>query len=277
MSQPEIAFIGAGNMATALILGLLRQGRQAASLMACDPSPEQLERLRAQLPEGCQINLRPHSREIGSAKVVLLAVKPQVMSQVAAEIKPHIGAEALIISIAAGISLSSLESWLGPRAMVRCMPNTPALVQMGASGLYANTQTSAAQKQAAQAILDAVGISLWVDDEKHIDAVTAVSGSGPAYFFLFMEAMIEAGIELGLEPEAARRLTLQTCAGAAALAAQSDEPVAVLRQRVTSPGGTTERAIASFQRDEFQQTVKRALAACAARAAELEANTDSSR
>lgn len=274
MKTTEIAFVGAGNMATALILGLLEQGHDAASITACDPSADQLQRLKNQLPERADIKLSQDNSVVSSAAVVVLAVKPQVMSEVAGGLREFISPDTLIISIAAGVPVSALERWLGGQSIVRCMPNMPALVQSGASGLYANEQVSDQQRDMAESILGAVGTSLWVKREKDIDAVTAVSGSGPAYFFLFMEAMVEAGEEMGLSKDEASQLAIQTCAGAAKLAANSVDSLSELRKKVTSPGGTTERAMDSFRLDDFSAIVKRALHAAAARAAELESTMD---
>jgi pyrroline-5-carboxylate reductase len=262
-----IGFIGAGNMATALAGGLLAKGWPAADIGLSDPGPAQLD---------------PHARQglfttsdnlelLRRSDVLVLAVKPQVMSAVlkplatlAQERRP------LVISIAAGIPVASLERWLGGALpIVRAMPNTPALLQAGATGLYASPAVSAAQKAEAEAILAAVGLTLWVGDEALIDAVTAVSGSGPAYFFYVMEAMMAAGRDLGLGEAEARALTLQTALGAARMALQADVGPAELRRRVTSPGGTTERAIATFDQAGLKDIFARALAACAARGAEL--------
>lgn len=274
MKNLEIAFVGAGNMATALIMGLIQQGHEPASITACDPSADQLQRLKDQLPGSDGMILSEDNSAIAGKDVVLLAVKPQVMADVAGGLRAHLDSNTLMISIAAGVPVAALERWLGTRPIVRCMPNMPALVQLGASGLFANENVSASQRDAAESILGAVGTSLWVDREKDIDAVTAVSGSGPAYFFLFMEAMVEAGEELGLSQEIASQLAIQTCAGAAKLAANSPDSLAELRKKVTSPGGTTERAMDSFRLDDFNAIVKRALHAAAARAAELESTMD---
>ncbi len=276
MKATDIAFIGAGNMATSLILGLIDKGQKPDGILACDPSPEQHERLAAQLPAGESIRFSADNSAIAGADILVLAVKPQVMAEVARGLKPHLKPGALVISIAAGVPLRALESWLGEQAIVRCMPNTPALVKLGASGLYANERVTEPQRQRAQAILDAVGISVWLTREQDIDAVTAVSGSGPAYFFAFMEAMVEAGEELGLAPYLAKQLAIQTCAGAAELAAKSTDSLAELRRKVTSPGGTTERALDSLRKDDFSEIVRRALHASAARAAELETLLDTS-
>ena len=177
----------------------------------------------------------------------------------------------MLVSIAAGISCDSLQRWLGPRpqAIVRCMPNTPALLRQGVSGLFANAQVSAEQKAQAEQLLSAVGMALWLDEEHLIDAVTAVSGSGPAYFFLLIEAMTAAGQQLGLPRETAAQLTLQTALGAARMACESDVEAAELRRRVTSPNGTTEAAIKAFQAGGFEQLVQQALNAAAQRSAEL--------
>jgi pyrroline-5-carboxylate reductase len=274
MNNLEIAFVGAGNMATALILGMIAQGHNTASITACDPSAEQLQRLKSQLPAQANIVLSQDNAAISGAKAVVLAVKPQVMSEVAESLRDHLSPGTLVISIAAGVPISALQKWLGEQPIVRCMPNIPALVQLGASGLYANESVTDEQREAAESILGAVGMSFWLGREKDIDAVTAVSGSGPAYFFLFMEAMVEAGEELGLSADVASQLAIQTCAGAAKLATDAPDSLAELRKKVTSPGGTTERAMDSFRHDDFNSVVKRALHAAAARAAELESTMD---
>ena len=183
--------------------------------------------------------------------------------------------DTVVISIAAGITTGSLQSWLGGHgAIVRCMPNTPALVQTGASGLFASQQVSEAQRNQAEAILSAVGIVTWLDSEALIDPVTAVSGSGPAYFFMMMEAMIEAGVEQGLSLEEASQLTIQTALGAAKLAQSSDVDVAELRRRVTSPNGTTEQAVKAFEAGGLKDLVAAAMTACRDRSIELAAELD---
>ncbi|HEY3700410.1 MAG TPA: pyrroline-5-carboxylate reductase [Spongiibacteraceae bacterium] len=268
MTAPQLAFIGAGNMASALIGGLVKQGFAPAHIIASDPLPAMLDKLKSVAP------VRTTSDNIDAvedADVVVLAVKPQVMKQV---LQPLAGAlqrqRPLIISIAAGIEIASIERWLGGNLpVVRCMPNTPALVQLGATGLFANAGVSAEQRQLADSILRAVGIALWVDKEAQLDAVTAVSGSGPAYFFLVMEAMQAAGEKLGLPAATAQQLTLQTALGAARMALDSDVDVAELRRRVTSPNGTTERAIASFESDDLRGIFRRALIACNDRSEQL--------
>lgn len=261
MSAPQLAFIGGGNMASALIGGLVEKGFSAQQIIASDVMPATLERLAAIAPVRTTTD---NKIAIANADVVLLAVKPQVMKQVLTPLAATLQQRRpLIISIAAGIEIRSIEQWLGGALpIVRCMPNTPALVQLGATGLFANAAVSAAQRQLADDILRAVGIALWLEREEQIDAVTAVSGSGPAYFFLVMEAMQAAGEQLGLSNEVAKALTLQTALGAAQMALASDVEVDELRRRVTSPNGTTEHAIASFEQDDLRGVFARALTAC---------------
>ncbi|MEO0442859.1 MAG: pyrroline-5-carboxylate reductase [Pseudomonadota bacterium] len=259
----SICFIGAGNMASSIIGGLIAKGILAEQISASDPNTEALSRLQ----QGFGIKtFTDNQAACKHQDVVVLAVKPQVLRAVAQGIASALNPQALVISIAAGISSEHLCQWLGKdRAIVRCMPNTPALVKQGASGLYANTHVSTQQKQLAEDLLTAVGITVWLDEQAQMDPVTAVSGSGPGYFFLLMEAMIDAGTKQGLSPEQARQLTLQTAAGAAKLAQQSDVDVAELRRRVSSPGGTTEQAILSFEQAGFHQIVDDAMVACAQR------------
>lgn len=268
MTSPRLAFIGAGNMASALIGGLVKQGFAPDRITASDPLPATLDKLRAVAPVALTGN---NLAAIDGADVVVLAVKPQVMKQVLEPLAPAIQrSRPLIVSIAAGIEIASIERWLGGSLpVVRCMPNTPALVQLGATGLFANAAVSAAQRELADSILQAVGIALWVDAEAQLDAVTAVSGSGPAYFFLVMEAMQAAGEQLGLNAETAKLLTLQTALGAARMAQGSDVDPAELRRRVTSPNGTTERAIARFERDGLRDIFARALTDCRDRSQQL--------
>jgi pyrroline-5-carboxylate reductase len=203
--------------------------------------------------------------------VLVLAVKPQVMRQVAEQLAAVVRErQPLLISIAAGIAEADLDRWVGGgAAIVRCMPNTPALVQTGATALHGNQQTTEEQRSQAEAILRAVGLTVWVEQECLLDAVTALSGSGPAYFFLLMEAMEDAAVELGLDRPTARLLAQQTALGAGRIAIESEEAPAVLRRRVTSPGGTTERAIGEFERGGLPQLVRTAMTAAARRAAEL--------
>lgn len=266
-SSPKIAFIGAGNMAKAIIGGLLAEGFKRINIVASGPRQESLDRVA----EEFGINITTDNQAAASmADVVVLAVKPQMLKEVCLGLANSLGHNPLIISLAAGITTQSITHWLGGQhAIVRCMPNTPSQLRVGASGLFANAQVDGAQKSTANTILGAVGIVQWVDNEDLINPVTAVSGSGPAYFFLVMEAMIDAGQALGLSRESATELTLQTALGAAILAKQSSEDVAQLRRRVTSPNGTTEQAINSFEKDEIRAMFTRAMTACSNRAVEL--------
>ncbi|MCB1689895.1 MAG: pyrroline-5-carboxylate reductase, partial [Halioglobus sp.] len=202
---------------------------------------------------------------------IIMAVKPQVMAEAAGSIAAAVQAHgSLVISIAAGVTIASMQARLGPdAAIVRCMPNTPALVGCGASGLFANDNTSGRQREFAQLVLSAVGVTCWVDSEPELDAITALSGSGPAYFFLLTEAIIDAGIALGLSRETATLLATQTGLGAARMALESDVDLVELRRRVTSPGGTTERAIQSFEADDLRGVVARAMRAASDRAVEM--------
>lgn len=268
MSNPTIAFIGAGNMAASIIGGLVAQGVEPSSIIASDPFSETLQRLSEAIPVRTTQN---NHTAIAEAEVVVLAVKPQVMEQVLVDLQETVQEnKPLIISIAAGIEISSLDKWLGGScAIIRCMPNTPALVQTGATALFANSEVNDKQRQQADTILSAVGLALWVEEESLLDAVTALSGSGPAYFFLVMEAMQAAGEELGLSKEVAEKLTLQTALGAAKMAISSDVDAAELRRRVTSPGGTTEQAIHTFEEGGLRALFNRALNAAKIRSEEL--------
>lgn len=265
--QPVIAFIGAGNMARAIIGGLLENGFAAANIWASEPEASRLEDLAAQ---GLNTTTDNHAA-VAAADLVVLAVKPQIMQAVVTELAATAQTHRpLFVSIAAGITLEALDRWLGGNAaVVRCMPNTPSLVQTGASGLFANDRVSALQREQATQVLQAVGIALWVQSEAELDAVTAVSGSGPAYYFLMMEAMTAAGVKLGLSEATARNLTLQTALGAARMAGSSDVDAAELRRRVTSPKGTTEQAILTFQAQGLEATVEQAMTACRDRAIEM--------
>ncbi len=268
MDIPHIAFIGAGNMASSIIGGLVGSGHPASRISAADPFPASLERLREIAPVTvCSDNAQAAAK----ADVIILAVKPQVMAEASASISAAVQDNgAVVISIAAGVTIASIQSRLGPgAAIVRCMPNTPALLGCGASGLYANDNCSRQQRQYARSILGAVGITCWVDTEQALDAITALSGSGPAYFFLFMEAMIDAGCELGLDRDTATTLAMQTGLGASRMAIESDVDLVELRRRVTSPAGTTERAVQTFEQDGLRDIVTNAMRAAADRAAEM--------
>jgi pyrroline-5-carboxylate reductase len=268
VNSPRLAFIGAGNMASSIIGGLVAKGFPPKRITASDPHQETLDRLKAIAPVR---TVTSNENVVADADVVVLAVKPQVMKEVLEPLAATLQqSRPLIISIAAGIEIRSIEQWLGAALpIVRCMPNTPALVQVGATALYANAAVSDEQRQQADNILRAVGIALWVEREAQLDAVTAVSGSGPAYFFLVMEAMQAAGEKLGLPADVARTLTLQTALGAAQMAISSDVDAAELRRRVTSPKGTTERAIAAFEQGGLRDLFERALQACNDRSQEL--------
>lgn len=272
MNTSKIAFIGAGNMAKAIIGGLLAEGYTPAQISAAGPRLETLNKVADEF--GISIST-DNAATAAHADVIVLGVKPQMLKEVALGLRASLSHKGLahkplIISVAAGITTASIASWLGEdQAIVRCMPNTPSQLRVGASGLYANVHVSATQKSQANAILGAVGIVQWLDDEALLNPVTAVSGSGPAYFFLLMEAMIDAGVELGLTRECAAELTLQTALGAAMLAKDSEFDVAELRRRVTSPKGTTEQAILSFEQDNLRASVLKAMTACSNRAVEL--------
>ncbi len=264
--KQKILFVGAGNMASSLIGGLIENGYDAALISACDIDADQLARLHHDYAIATTQNALEAA---AAADIVMLAVKPQVMREVCTELAAlEANRTQLFISVAAGVPTAAIDAWLGGgRSIVRCMPNTPALMQLGASGLAANDLVDAAQRDSASAILQAVGIALWVDDEADLDAVTAISGSGPAYFFYFIELLEAAGIKLGLTPETAARLARQTALGAASMAQDAD--VVDLRARVTSKKGTTEQAILSFQQNGLERLVDEATAAAQQRAVEL--------
>jgi len=266
MSKTRIAFIGAGNMAASLIGGLRAKGLDATQIRASDPGAETRARVNAE--HGIEV-FADNAEAVQGADVVVLAVKPQAMKAVCEAVRPSLKPNQLVVSIAAGITCASMNNWLGDQPIVRCMPNTPALLRQGVSGLFATGQVTAEQREQAQELLSAVGIALWLNEEQQLDAVTAVSGSGPAYFFLLIEAMTAAGVKLGLPAEIAAQLTLQTALGAAHMAVASDVDAAELRRRVTSPAGTTEAAIKSFQAGGFEALVEQALGAAAHRSAEM--------
>lgn len=271
-----ITFIGAGNMASSILGGLLESGHRPAALRAADPSADNLERLRTL---GDIELYQDNAAACEGATVVILAVKPQVMDTAMASVRQQVEASnALVISIAAGTTIGTMRAALGDRAaIVRCMPNTPALLGAGATALYASEQVDAAQRALADTILAAVGIVQWVPAEVDLDAITALSGSGPAYFFLFMEAMIEAGCAMGLSRECATAMTQQTALGAARMAREGDVDLVELRRRVTSPGGTTERAVQRFEADGLRDRVRAAMEAARERAAEMGATAEARR
>ena len=262
----QITFIGGGNMAAALISGIVRQAGSGANIHVVDRNPEALERLSQQYGARTATAI---DEQVRDSEVVVLAIKPQQMRDVAAELAPHLTRQ-LVLSIAAGIASRDLSRWLGGYdAIVRTMPNTPALIGMGVTGLAAQPGVSEAQRAQADTVMRAVGKTVWLDDEAQIDPVTAVSGSGPAYVFFFLEAMQEAALQMGLNAEQGRELALATFTGAAQLAAQSDEPVEVLRQRVTSKGGTTHAAITNMEAAGVKEAIVAAMKAAAARGREL--------
>ncbi len=264
----RVTFIGAGNMASAIIGGLIDTGYPATAITATSPSDAFLAPIHERY--GIRTNT-DNATAVRGADVVVLAVKPQVMREVCEGLRDTLQRQRpLIISVAAGIDAATLVAWLGEGLpLVRCMPNTPSLVGAGAAGLYATSAVDEHQRTLATTLLEAVGIVEWVDDEAQLDAVTAVSGSGPAYFFLMFEAMEEAGVKLGLPADTARRLALQTALGAARMAQQSEYPPEQLKRNVMSPGGTTERAIETLEQAGLRQAVLDAMDACAARAREM--------
>ena len=268
MKIQKIGFIGGGNMASSLISGLIASGHSSQQIWVSDINPDTLKSLESNLNVNTAAN---NDTVINEVDVVVLAVKPQVLSSVAKSASTLIQKKkSLVVSIAAGISQHSLSLWLGSdTAIVRCMPNTPALVLTGATALHANAKVTAEQRDLAENIMRSVGIALWVGDESEIDAVTAVSGSGPAYYFLLMEAMEKAALELGLNEATARLLVQQTALGAAKIALESSESPELLRKRVTSPGGTTQRAIETFEQGGFTQLVSKALHAARDRSIEM--------
>lgn len=262
----NVTFIGGGNMASAMIGGLTRQGWTPDSITVIDVAADARARLESRL----KVNT---AAAIDAASVrgdcIILAVKPQQMRDAARDLAGILRSE-LVITIAAGIRLADLSRWLGGYSrIVRVMPNTPALALAGISGLFATPAVSAADRKAAETILGAVGATVWLDREEDLDAVTAVSGSGPAYVFYFIEALERAACELGLATDAARKLALETFAGAVRLLAESGEAPATLRARVTSKGGTTERALLALEADRVTEAIVRAVRAAAERSREL--------
>ena len=268
MNTKKIGFIGGGNMASSLIKGLIASGHSANLLWVTDTNQETLSTLATTLKVNvCEQN----SAIIDAVDIIVLAVKPQILQTVAKQISAVLQKnKRLVVSIAAGITQEKLAQWLGTEiAIVRCMPNTPALVRTGATALHANSHVNNEQKDLAENILRAVGISLWVEHESEMDAVTAISGSGPAYYFLLMEAMEQSALELGLDEDMARLLIQQTALGSAKIALEADETPGQLRQRVTSPGGTTQQAINTFEEGGFTRLVSKAIHAARDRSVEM--------
>ena len=265
MNNLKIGFIGGGNMARSLIGGLIASGASNEKILVSALHDEHLSSLRT------DFNVRTTTNNqdiVDECDVVVFAVKPQVLKEVCTALNTR--ADCLYLTVAAGIPTTSLGNWLGANlSIVRAMPNTPALLRTGATALFANPHTSEAQKESAESIMRAVGLALWVNAEAEMDAVTALSGSGPAYFFLLMEHMIQAAHDLGLDADTARLLTVQTAFGAAKMALEIEKDPATLRQNVTSPGGTTEQAINSFNQGGLEKLVNQALLAARDRAEEL--------
>jgi pyrroline-5-carboxylate reductase len=272
-SFPSLAFIGGGNMARSLIGGLIARGRPPASIHVSEPGVE----LRDALARDFGVAVHAENTNAASAaEIWIFAVKPQVLKSVCQALAATAqSAKPLVVSTAAGITSPQLEQWLGGNlAVVRAMPNTPALLGAGATGLFANARATSGQRDLAENLLQAAGVTAWIEDESLMDAVTAVSGSGPAYVFLLAEAMTAAGCAQGLPDEVARKLALQTIFGAARMLLESGEPADVLRQRVTSPGGTTEAAIDTFETGGLRALVNAAIVAATRRGAELSAGNE---
>ena len=266
-----IAFIGGGNMAGAMLGGLLGNLCQPQDILVLDPSPA----TRSAWQEKGVPTAAEASEILNRYKVWIYAVKPQIMQQAIQASRPFLQDDTLVISIAAGLTTASLSGWLNESnpsrdtRLVRCMPNTPALIRQGITGLYAMPEVPQSDRELAQQVLSSVGQAVWVDNESQLDAVTALSGSGPAYVFLFIESLIAGGIRLGLSEEQARRLALATLKGASLLAAESEDSPARLRENVTSPGGTTAAALNRFAQGDFAGLVQAAMQAANDRAAQM--------
>ena len=262
----KILFLGGGNMANALIGGMLKQGFSASGIDVIDPGAEASQKLADSYGVHCHESA---ATAPASPDVLVLAVKPQQMKEAVAPLVEKLG-NAVVVSIAAGLDMAALSRWLGGhRKIVRCMPNTPALIGAGITGLCALPEVSASEREAADRVLRAVGSTVWIESEARMDAVTAISGSGPAYVFLFIEALQQAAAEFGFTPEQGRQLAIETVQGAAALAAQSSEPASLLRERVTSKGGTTYAALQSMEQDAVGEKFVQAMQAARQRAHEL--------
>lgn len=268
MQHTMIGFIGGGNMAASLIGGLIADGTAPTHIFVSEPDEQRATSLQQRF--GIQL-AADNNDLVTRSDVVVLAVKPQILHQVCQQSAPAIQARRpLILSIVAGIRIGDIDRWLGEdNAVVRTMPNTPALVQSGATGLYANSRVDDSQREIAERIMRAVGLTQWMENEAQLDAVTALSGSGPAYFFLVIEALEQAGRTLGLSAESSRVLALQTAFGAAKMALESNESCEELRRRVTSPGGTTERAIGILEEGNIRGLFEAALNGARDRAQEL--------
>lgn len=268
LDNKKISFIGGGNMAQALISGLISCGVKPSLITVADPSSDAREQLAAKGLNTVDPMADAKTAVIG-ADIVVLAVKPQVMKVVVSGFADVLDTQ-LVISVAAGLSTALLSNMLGGYSnIVRAMPNTPAMIQMGATGLYGTDNISAEQKQLATAVMEASGLVMWVDNEEHMHAVTAVSGSAPAYMFYFIEAMVDGGVALGLDKEQASALAMQTMLGAAKMALGSEDAPSELRRKVTSPNGTTQAAIESMQANDISRQIVEAMQACADRSQAL--------
>jgi len=268
MEKRKIGFIGGGNMATSLIGGIISDECLASNIWVAEPDAERREALVNRFG----INVTADNAELVAAvDVVVLAVKPQVLHEVCSALSDAVRTHRpLVLSVAAGIRVADIDRWLGgDNAIVRTMPNTPALVKSGATALFGNAQVNGDQRELAEAIMRAVGLTLWLDEESQMDAVTALSGSGPAYFFLVIELLQQSGTRLGLSEDNARLLALQTAFGAAKMALESSDDSSVLRARVTSPGGTTEKALGILEQGGIRELFDKALEGARDRAGEL--------
>ena len=275
MDKPKLAFIGGGNMAKSLIGGLIDKGFSSSCISVSDPVEKNLDQLNRKFGIATTSDNSIAAKDVD---LIVLCVKPQILESVCKELQASLNQTPPAISIAAGIPLSLLMDWLGEDTpIIRCMPNTPALVQSGAAGMFANQKVDKKLRNLAEEIFDAVGLCCWLEKEEDIDLVTAVSGSGPAYFFLFMEAMEKVAIDLGLDQEISRKLIIQTVLGAAKMAAESDMNPSELRSCVTSPGGTTEKAVNAFLEGDimglFNKAMNKALERATEMAKEAENNT----
>ncbi|WP_286221717.1 pyrroline-5-carboxylate reductase [Marinobacter apostichopi] len=267
-TSPTISFIGAGNMASAIIGGMLDSGYKAANIWVSAPDDGHLQSIRKKFGVSVTTDNRYCAQQ---ADMVVLAVKPQVMADVCRDIAPVVqNTRPLMVSIAAGLTAETLDEWLaGGLPLVRVMPNTPSLVGKGAAGLYANAQVKDAQKKMVESVFESIGSALWVEDENLLHAVTALSGSGPAYFFLMLEALEEVAVDAGIEAGTARELAIQTMAGAAEMAARSEHDPGQLKRNVMSPGGTTEQAINTFEEGGLRDLVRKAYGAAFKRSEEM--------
>lgn len=272
MINKKIGFIGSGNMAFSLIGGLTATGVVGKNIWVSDPDVEKMTPMASQF----NVNISKNNTELVHATdIIILSVKPQQLATVCNEIATAVNeVQPLIISIAAGVLSQDIEHWLQvdnakPITLVRCMPNTPALVQSGATALFANAQVNNEQKTLAESILRAVGLAIWLENESDMDAVTALSGSGPAYFFLVIDAMEKAGVQLGLDEKTAHLLAIQTAFGASKMALESNDSPELLRKKVTSPGGTTEKAINILQEGQLEPLFLKALEGAKDRSIEL--------